>query len=187
MRDHDEVHDAPPVGEGWAVRAGKAGGEVTVTMVVDVANVMGSRPDGWWRDRAGAATCWLADLNRLPGVIVRLPDGGSAPIRRVVAVLEGRARAARVPQPCAVEVVLAEKDGDTAVVELVTGTVTDPGGAEAVPCRREGSGGDDPVEFHVREVKDGVLLVVTADRGLRSRLPAGVEVAGPGWLRALLD
>lgn len=26
-----------------------------VTIVVDVANVMGSRPDGWWRDRAGAA------------------------------------------------------------------------------------------------------------------------------------
>ena len=26
------------------------------------------------------------------------------------------------------------------------------------------------------------LLVVTADRGLRARLPAGVAVAGPGWL-----
>ena len=26
-----------------------------VTIIVDVANVMGSRPDGWWRDRAGAA------------------------------------------------------------------------------------------------------------------------------------
>ena len=25
------------------------------TLIVDGANVVGSRPDGWWRDRAGAA------------------------------------------------------------------------------------------------------------------------------------
>ena len=31
------------------------------------------------------------------------------------------------------------------------------------------------------------LLVVTADRGLRARLPAGTAVTGPGWLLALLD
>jgi len=30
------------------------GGQL-VTIVVDVANVMGSRPDGWWRDRAAPA------------------------------------------------------------------------------------------------------------------------------------
>ena len=28
-------------------------------------NVIGSRPDGWWRDRAGAARRLLADLQRL--------------------------------------------------------------------------------------------------------------------------
>ena len=27
-----------------------------MTIIVDGANVVGSRPDGWWRDRAGAAT-----------------------------------------------------------------------------------------------------------------------------------
>ena len=31
-----------------------------VTIIVDSANVVGSRPDGWWRDRAGA-TMRLAD------------------------------------------------------------------------------------------------------------------------------
>jgi hypothetical protein len=36
-----------------------------VTIVVDVANVMGSRPDGWWRDRAGAAVRLHADIVRL--------------------------------------------------------------------------------------------------------------------------
>ena len=25
------------------------------TLIVDAANVVGSRPDGWWKDRAGAA------------------------------------------------------------------------------------------------------------------------------------
>jgi hypothetical protein len=28
---------------------------VTTVLVVDAANVVGSRPDGWWKDRAGAA------------------------------------------------------------------------------------------------------------------------------------
>jgi 8-oxo-dGTP diphosphatase len=34
-------------------------------MVVDVANVMGSRPDGWWRDRAGAAVRLYSELAAL--------------------------------------------------------------------------------------------------------------------------
>ena len=29
--------------------------DADVTIIVDGANVVGSRPDGWWRDRAGAA------------------------------------------------------------------------------------------------------------------------------------
>ena len=28
---------------------------MTTALVVDAANVVGSRPDGWWKDRAGAA------------------------------------------------------------------------------------------------------------------------------------
>ncbi len=28
---------------------------MTTILVVDAANVVGSRPDGWWKDRAGAA------------------------------------------------------------------------------------------------------------------------------------
>ena len=50
-------------------------------LVVDGANVVGSRPDGWWRDRAGAA-------RRLHAALVEadLPHG------LVVVVLEGAAR-----------------------------------------------------------------------------------------------
>lgn len=38
---------------------------VTVDLVVDAANVVGSRPDGWWRDRAGATGRLLAALGDL--------------------------------------------------------------------------------------------------------------------------
>jgi 8-oxo-dGTP diphosphatase len=51
-----------------------------VTIVVDVANVMGSRPDGWWRDRAGAAVRLHAQIARLAaGGRVILPDGDHPP------------------------------------------------------------------------------------------------------------
>jgi predicted RNA-binding protein with PIN domain len=35
-----------------------------VTVLVDGNNVIGSRPDGWWRDRAGAARTLLTRLQR---------------------------------------------------------------------------------------------------------------------------
>ncbi|MGR0319569.1 hypothetical protein [Agromyces sp. ZXT2-3] len=130
-----------------------------VVVVVDVANVMGSRPDGWWRDRAGAATSLLERMARLaPGTVVVLPppDDAEVAIARVVAVIEGAAKAASGPD--AIEVVRAPADGDGAVVEAA--------------ARLTGSG--EPV------------LVVTADRGLRARLAPGVRVAGPGWLNDLL-
>ena len=78
-----------------------------VTIVVDVANVMGSRPDGWWRDRAGAAARLHAEIVRLAasGRAI-LPDTGppseaDAPGEAVtpgfVLVLEGAAKAAPIP------------------------------------------------------------------------------------------
>ena len=47
-----------------------------VTVLVDVANVMGARPDGWWRDRAGAAARLHGDLAALAARgITALPPG----------------------------------------------------------------------------------------------------------------
>jgi hypothetical protein len=74
----------------------------------------------------------------------------------VVAVVEGQARAAEAPD--GVRVVRAPGSGDDALAATA---------AELVA-------GGEP------------LLVVTADRGLRARLPAGVAVAGPGWLLELV-
>jgi hypothetical protein len=85
-------------------------------LVVDAANVVGSRPDGWWRDRPGAA-------RRLVGRIRAATAAGrlAEPVR---VVLEGRARAG-VGEGTAdgVEVVHAPGSGDDTIVVLVTQNV----------------------------------------------------------------
>lgn len=80
-------------------------------LLVDAANVVGSRPDGWWRDRPGAAArlvASLADLERLDGV----------PVEEVVVVLEGAARCgADAGARGRVRVVHAPGEGDDALAE----------------------------------------------------------------------
>jgi 8-oxo-dGTP pyrophosphatase MutT (NUDIX family) len=128
-----------------------------VTLIVDGANVMGSRPDGWWRDRAGAMMRLAADG------VARLPDNGDAPALdrwypRFVLVVEGKARAVldRARGDGAVRVVAAPAEGDDTIADL----------AGRLPGRR---------------------FVVTADRELRRRcVAAGAAVTGPRWLTALL-
>jgi hypothetical protein len=88
-------------------------------LVVDAANVVGSRPDGWWRDRA-AATVRLRDR------LVPLRDGGLPglpPPVEVVLVVEGVAR--RVPGTDEIRVVAAEGSGDDAIVGLVGAEAAD--------------------------------------------------------------
>lgn len=78
-----------------------------MTTIVDAANVVGSRPDGWWHDRAGAARRLLTRM-RAHG----FPDD-------VVVVLEGRARAADTPGTHeGIRVVHADGSGDDRIVEL---------------------------------------------------------------------
>jgi hypothetical protein len=79
-------------------------------LILDGANVVGSRPDGWWRDRAGAA-------HRLHEAVTAAELGHDL----VVLVLEGEARrgpAAGGDGP--VHTVHAAGSGDDAIVELVT-------------------------------------------------------------------
>lgn len=75
-------------------------------LVVDGANVVGSRPDGWWRDRPGAAARLHRRLVATPGLAVV-----------VVLVLEGRARSG-VPEgrTGVVDVVHAGGEGDDRIV-----------------------------------------------------------------------
>ncbi len=83
-------------------------------MIIDAANVVGSVPDGWWRDRVGATERLrdsLATLatDGLPG----LPE----PPLEVVLVVEGRA--SKVTGTDQVRVVAAPGSGDDAIVDLV--------------------------------------------------------------------
>lgn len=80
-------------------------------MVVDAANVIGSRADGWWRDRAGAARRLLAQVESA------LAAGTLA--GPVTVVLEGRARpAADAVTPPDLRVVEAPAGGDDRIVEV---------------------------------------------------------------------
>lgn len=136
--------------------AGDAASVQPVTVVVDVANVIGSRPDGWWRDRADAATNLLERMPPLVGRTLDLPDGSTAEIVRVVAIVEGRATDAAAPR--GIDVIRAPADGDTTIAEVAA--------AAADAGER--------------------VVVVTADRGLRARLPAVAASPGPDWLNHLI-
>ncbi len=136
-----------------------------LTVVVDAANVVGSRPDGWWRDRVGAARRLTAASARLAGP--GLADGAlpadlpraelSHWWPRVVVVVEGAARPAADDDVPGVEVVAARGSGDDTIVE--------------------------EVQRAARPV-----LVVTADRELRARCAAvGATPVGPGWWTRLID
>lgn len=136
-----------------------------VELVVDVANVLGSRPNGWWKDRAGATTRLLDELGAGIPRTLELPTGAGGTdaaagadrefgwVARAHAVIEGAARDAEHSGPFVVH--HAAGSGDDAIARLAT----------------ELDGG-------TRRV-----VVVTADRGLRARMPGGVVVVGP---RALL-
>lgn len=75
-------------------------------LVVDAANVVGSRPDGWWKDRAGAAR--------------RLHEGllvADTPYDEIVLVLEGKAKGGVRPgRDAHVRTVHAKGEGDDEIV-----------------------------------------------------------------------
>ncbi|MFD0904172.1 NUDIX domain-containing protein [Actinomadura sediminis] len=130
---------------------------VRLVLVVDAANVVGSRADGWWKDRAGANARLRDDLKALTGGVTGVPDG-LVPFDRcypeIVLVVEGQARGVADEPVDGVRVTAAPGSGDDHIVDLVA----------------------DPAPGTVH-------LVVTADRELRARCAAaGAGVTGPRWL-----
>jgi predicted RNA-binding protein with PIN domain len=81
-------------------------------VVVDGNNVMGSRPDGWWRDRAGAA-------RRLVG---QLGDWAAAGDRDVLVFFDGTPPA-RLEVPPGVEVRFARRSGPDAADDEIAAFV----------------------------------------------------------------
>ncbi len=81
-------------------------------LLIDAANVVGSRPDGWWRDRAGAARAFLER--------VRAAVRAGRLARPVVVVLEGKAREGTEPSMDDGVVVLhAPASGDDLLVSVI--------------------------------------------------------------------
>ena len=132
-------------------------------VVVDAANVVGARPDGWWRDRSGAAARLVAALSTLnesgwPADALGLPHEMWWP--HTVVVLEGEAK--RMPpaeHPFAPDLVLAPADGDSAIVA------------------------------HVASLRaPAQAIVVTSDRELGEKVRAlGAAVASPAALWRAVD
>ncbi|MGV9252397.1 NTP pyrophosphohydrolase [Streptomyces sp. NPDC003697] len=84
--------------------------DTSLLVIVDGANVVGSVPDGWWRDRRKAAER-LRDRLAADG-LPDLPDDAE-----IVLVVEGAARGV-APVP-GVRVETAPGSGDDRIVELV--------------------------------------------------------------------
>lgn len=82
-------------------------------LVVDAANVVGARADGWWKDRAGAA-------RRLHEELLVADVGYEV----VVLVLEGQAKqGARAGRDAHVRTVHAPRDGDATIVKEAAAAV----------------------------------------------------------------
>lgn len=129
-----------------------------LVIVVDAANVVGSVPDGWWRDREGANRALrdhLAVLTRHGVAAEDIGLPGATWYPEVVLVTEGKARGV---QPIAgVPVVAAEGSADDAIVALL--------------ASRTGEA-------------DTVFLVATADRELIDRAAQyGARAVSPRLVR----
>jgi 8-oxo-dGTP pyrophosphatase MutT (NUDIX family) len=134
-----------------------------IRVVVDMANVMGSRPDGWWRDRAAAAGRLIAGINALA---VRGVADGAFPsdlhrpgLRHwwpeFTLALEGAAREAAASAVLAPGVALSLAPGH----------------------------GDDTIVSEAARWHGQRVLVVTADHELRGRCESvGATTVGPRWL-----
>jgi predicted RNA-binding protein with PIN domain len=121
--------------------------------VVDGMNVIGSRPDGWWRDRAGARRRLVADLATLVGAEAE-----------VTVVFDGRPGPGEVDGAAAAGVTARFAPGgpnaaDHAIVELLPGL----GDPEAVTVVTSDAALADSVR------RAGV--VVEGVKAFRARLP----------------
>jgi 8-oxo-dGTP diphosphatase len=173
--------------------------------VVDVANVMGARADGWWRNRAEAALRLGREVVALARRGAMLP--GNGPAGAWVLVVEGRARVtaealmeeaaagesslAEVPleETLPGELVAAETDAWAAATRAGDGGAVGTGRRPLVRVVSAPGSGDDAIVGVVAEIvaSDEICLVVTADRGLRQRCEdLNAAVVGPGWLLRLL-
>lgn len=162
----------PGFGSAWPVLRDLLG--VRLSVVVDAANVVGSVPDGWWKDRAGAARRLADRLVEFSLSADELDLGGTAWFPPLALVVEGAARGIEAPQRD------PQEEGTAGLVPSGVVSIVD---AEAA--------GDDAIVAEVaRRVAAGECVVaVTSDRQLQERVArAGATRVRPsGWLLEELD
>lgn len=157
-----------------------------VTLIVDGANVMGSRADGWWRDRAGAMARLHGELAALAARGIRGPvpgdpaasgeadsgddAAGGAGSRDEAGTGDDAAGGRWYPH-----LFLVVEGRARGMLDLVS-----PAPAVRVIAAR-GEGDNEIADLAGRLT--GHRVVITADRELRRRCAAaGAEVTGPSWL-----
>lgn len=183
----DEVDSRPlHPGFGNAWPALRALLEVRPALVVDAANVVGSVPDGWWKDRAGAATRLAS---RLDGVAVPASDlgiDGTLWFPEVALVVEGKARGISAPSPSS-SAGAGAGAGASAGADAMAPELLPAGGVSVV--RAEAAGDDTIVAEVERRSRAGQYVVaVTSDRELQNRVVAAgaAQVLSAGWLLGVL-
>jgi 8-oxo-dGTP pyrophosphatase MutT (NUDIX family) len=142
----------PPFAEAWKRLRRSL---YRVVIVVDMANVVGSRADGWWRDRRGAAERLREEIASVDG-FTGIP-GAVADVchPEILMVVEGAAR----------------------------GVGGAPGADHTQVVPAPGAGDDTIAELAAPRAPDERRFVITADRELRARCEAaGATVLGPRWL-----
>lgn len=186
----DERPLHPGFADAWPVLRGLLA--LRPSIVVDAANVIGSVPDGWWRDRAAAA-------ERLQGRLAAWASAGVEPealgaaealdadrwYPEVTMVVEGAVRGMAGAGAGAV----LGADG-AGVVEIGGVVVIGGAGLGGVGVVRADGHGDDSIVGEARRLVDAgrEVIVVTSDRELRTRVEAlGARTRSAGWMRDQLD
>jgi uncharacterized protein YaiI (UPF0178 family) len=110
--------------------------------VVDASNVIGSRPDGWWRDRAGATRRLVEALDafaqRTGDEVTVVLDAGEPPPAQGVEVLVAARRGRDAADDAIVEL-LETRGGDGA--RVVTSDAELARRVRALGAEVEGAGG----------------------------------------------
>ena len=113
-----------------------------MTWVVDASNVIGSRPDGWWRDRAGATRRLVAKLDAFAQTtgdpVIVVLDGGEPPAAERVEVVVA-SRGGRDAADDEIVALLQDRGADGA--RVVTSDAALARRVQALGAEVEGAGG----------------------------------------------
>jgi predicted RNA-binding protein with PIN domain len=121
---------------------------IPARLIVDGNNVIGSRPDGWWRDRAGATRALVERI-------------GAWAREDVIVVFDGRPPDG-LPDPPRVEVRFAERGGPDAADDVIAALVAGAADPSALRVVTSDAGLARRVREHGAEVLGA--------RGFRDRL-----------------